>query len=205
MSAAVVLGVHLAIGTDLERYFADHPVAGAQPTPEWRDGSLVSDDGRRACRACGGLLALINLAAASVATTTLAGWNALLVVAGFQGWAAWKSESTTARIRAGLIAVAALFLGLSLLLGPFGDGSLMRMLVGLFADRLGRGEVLGRRAMRGAPNFPLVLGTAAVSGALIGVVVLFGLNMNLGVPLGIELLASGLALVLMAMHRRGHG
>ena len=58
--------------------------------------------------------------------------------------------------------------------------------------------------MRGAPNFPLVLGTAAVS-VLIGVVVLFGLNMNLGVLLGIELLASGLALVLMAMHRRGHG
>ena len=151
----------------------------------------------------GGLLALINPAAASVATTTLAGW-ALLVVAGFQGWAAWKSESTTARIRAGLIAVAALFLGLSLLLGPFGDGSLMRMLVGLLLIASGAAKFWAGRAMRGAPNFPLVLGTAAVS-VLIGVVVLFGLNMNLGVLLGIKLLASGLALVLMAMHRRGHG
>ena len=32
---------------------------------------------------------------------------------------------------------------------------------------------------------------------------LFGLNLNFGILLGIELLASGLALVLLAMHRRG--
>lgn len=149
----------------------------------------------------GGLLALINPAAASVATTTLAGW-ALLVVAGFQGWAAWKSESTTARIRAGLIAVAALFLGLSLLLGPFGDGSLMRMLVGLLLIASGAAKIWAGRSMKGAPNFPLVMGTGGVS-ALMGLVALFGLNLNFGILLGIELLASGLALVLLAMHRRG--
>ena len=51
----------------------------------------------------GGLLALINPVSASVATVTLAGW-ALLIVAGLQGWAAWKSLTVTTRIRAGLIA-----------------------------------------------------------------------------------------------------
>ena len=46
------------------------------------------------------------------------------------------------------------------------------------------------------------MGTGGVS-ALMGLVVLFGLNLNFGILLGIELLASGLALVLLAMHRRG--
>ena len=149
----------------------------------------------------GGLVALINPASASVATTTLAGW-ALLIVAGFQGWAAWKSETTGARLRAGLIAAACLFLGLSLLFGPFGDGWLMQMLIGLLLIASGAAKVWAGRSMKGAPNFPLVMGTGGVS-ALMGLVVLFGLNLNFGILLGIELLASGLALVLLAMHRRG--
>lgn len=149
----------------------------------------------------GGLVALINPASASVATTTLAGW-ALLIVAGFQGWAAWKSDATRARIGAGLIAAACLFLGLSLLMGPFGDGSLIQILIGVLLIASGGAKIWAGRAMKGAPNFPLVLGTGAVS-ALMGLVVLFGLNLNFGILLGIELLASGLALVLLAMHRRG--
>lgn len=149
----------------------------------------------------GGLLALINPASASVATTTLVGW-ALLIVAGFQGWAAWKSETTGTRIRAGLIAAAGLFLGLSLLFGPFGSGALMQMLIGLLLVASGAAKLWIGRSMKGAPNFPLVMGTGAVS-AVIGLVVLLGLNLNFGILLGIELLASGLALVLLAMHRRG--
>lgn len=149
----------------------------------------------------GGLVALINPASASVATTTLAGW-ALLIVAGFQGWAAWKSDATRARIGAGLIAAACLFLSLSLLIEPFGDGSLIQILIGVLLIASGGAKIWAGRAMKGAPNFPLILGTGAVS-ALMGLVVLFGLNLNFGILLGIELLASGLALVLLAMHRRG--
>lgn len=148
----------------------------------------------------GGLVALINPASASVATTTLVGW-VLLIVAGFQGWAAWKSETTGARVRAGLIAAASLFLGLSMLWGPFGDGSLMQILIGLLLLASGGAKIWAGRAMQGEPNFPLVMGTGAVS-ALTGLVVLFGLNLNFGILLAIELLASGLALVLLAMHRR---
>lgn len=153
----------------------------------------------------GGLLALINPVSASVATVTLAGW-ALLIVAALQGWAAWRSPTTAARIRAGLIAAASLFLGLSLLIGPFGDGAMIRILTGLLLIASGGAKLWAARGMGRAQNMPLVVGAGAVS-ALMGLVVLFGLNLNLGVLLGIELLASGLALVLLAMHRRAahHG
>ena len=149
----------------------------------------------------GGFLALINPVSASVATVTLAGW-AFLIVAAVQGWGAWNAQDRTPRIRAGLIAAVSAFLGLSLLLGPFGDGSLIQILIGLLLIGSGGAKIWAGRAMKGAPNFPLVLGTGAVS-ALMGQVVLFGLNLNFGILLGIELLASGLALVLLAMHRRG--
>ena len=149
----------------------------------------------------GGLIALVNPASASVATVTLAGW-ALLVVAGLQAWAAWKSETNGARLRAAGIAAAAAFLGLSLLLGPFGNGTLLQWLVGLLLIASGAAKGYAARAMTGEQNRPLVFGTAGVS-ALMGLVVLFGLNLNFGILLGIELLASGLGLVLLAMHRRG--
>lgn len=148
----------------------------------------------------GGLFALINPASASVTTVTLVGW-ALLAVAGLQGWAAWAAPGTGARLRAGAMAAAASFLGLSLLLGPFGDGTLMRWLVGLLLIASGAAKANAGRALTGAQNQPLVFGTAAVS-AVTGVVVLLGLNLDFGILLGIELLASGLALVLLGMHRQ---
>lgn len=153
----------------------------------------------------GGLFALINPTSASVATTTLAGW-ALIVVAGLQGWAAWTSETNGARLRAGGIAAAAAFLGLSLLLGPFGDGRLMRWLVGLLLLASAAAKANAALAMTGDQNRPLVFGTAAVS-AVLGLTVLFGVNLNFGILLGVELLASGLGLILLGMYcrRRVHG
>lgn len=151
----------------------------------------------------GGLVALINPASAAVTTLTLVGW-ALLIVAVLQGWAAWKSATTGARVRAAGIAAAAAFLGLSLLLGPFGDGTLMRWLVGLLLLASGAAKANAGRGMGAEENRPLVFGTGAVS-AVMGLVVLLGLNLNFGLLLGIELLASGLGLVLLAMHRRRSG
>ena len=86
---------------------------------------------------------------------------------------------------------------------PFGSGALMQMLIGLLLVASGAAKLWIGRSMKGAPNFPLVMGTGAVS-AVIGLVVLLGLNLNFGILLGVELLSSGLALVLLAMHRRGN-
>lgn len=88
-----------------------------------------------------------------------------------------------------------------MLLGPFGDGTLMRWLVGLLLLASGAAKANAGRGMCGAENRPLVFGTGAVS-AVMGLVVLLGLNLNFGLLIGVELLASGLGLVLLAMHRR---
>ncbi|MFV0294081.1 MAG: hypothetical protein ACK5II_13075 [Paracoccus sp. (in: a-proteobacteria)] len=151
----------------------------------------------------GGFVALINPTGASMKTVTLVGW-ALLIVAGLQGWAAWKAESNGPRIRAGVVAGAALFLSLSLLFGNPAESSLIRILVGLLLLGSAAAKVYMTRIMPGAENMPLVLGTAGVS-AVLGLLILFGIGMhNFGVLLGLELLASGLALVLLAMYRKTH-
>ncbi len=149
----------------------------------------------------GGLLALVNPAEATVATATLAG-GALVLVALLQGWAAYRALKLGARLRAGAIALAAGFLGLSVIFGPFGDGTFLRWLVGLLLLASGGSKAWAAfGSMKGATNQALVYGTGAVS-VLLGAVVLLGMNPDFGMLLGLELLASGLALVLLAMQRR---
>lgn len=151
----------------------------------------------------GGLLALVNPTSAGVTTAALASW-ALVVAAALLGWSAWRAETTGARVRAGLIGAAALLLGLGLLLGPFGDGRLMRVLVGLLLIASAAAKLWAGGAMTGSENKPLMLGAGGAS-ALLGLTSLLGLNLNFGILLGVELLASGLALILLAMHRRTRG
>lgn len=151
----------------------------------------------------GGLLALINPTGASVTTVTLVAW-VLLIVAAFQFWAAYKSETNGARIRAGAIGVAALFLSLSLFFGNPAESWLIRTLVGLLLIASGAAKIYASRAMSGNDNMPLVVGAGAVS-VVLGLVIWFGLNLNFGTILGLELLASGLALILLAMNRKAHG
>lgn len=148
----------------------------------------------------GGLFALINPTGAAVTTVTLAGW-VLLIFGAFQGWAAWKSETQGGRIRAGAIAAATIFLGLLLLLGNPAESWLIRTLVGLLLIASGAAKIYASRVLGGSDNMPLVLGAGAVS-VVLGLVIWFSLNLNFGTLIGIELLASGLALVLLGMHRR---
>ncbi|MFV0493374.1 MAG: HdeD family acid-resistance protein [Pseudorhodobacter sp.] len=150
----------------------------------------------------GGLVALINPTAAGVATTTLVGW-AMLIVGALQGWAAYKSDATSARIRAGAICVAALFMGILLLFGPLGSGWLVRLLIALLLLVSGAAKIYAGRSMAGSQNQSLVFGSGGVS-ILMALVILFGLNLQFGTLLGIELLASGLAILLLAMHRRAN-
>lgn len=148
----------------------------------------------------GGLIALINPTAAGVATTTLVGW-AMLIIAALQAWAAYRSETNAARLRAGAICVVALLMAVLLLFGPFGNNWLMRLLVAILLLGSGAAKFYAGRVMSGEQNQPLVFGAGGVS-MLMGLVILLGLNLQFGTLLGIELLASGLAIVLLAMHRQ---
>lgn len=151
----------------------------------------------------GGVLGLINPNAAQITSTTIAGW-ALLAMGLLQGRAAWKSTALRERAGAALFAAAGLFLGLSLLLGPFGDGTFLRWLLGGLLVLGGLAKLwIGRRSATD-PLFWAVIGAGALS-ALLGALVLFGAALQLGVILSLELSGSGAALVVMALRLEKSG
>lgn len=150
----------------------------------------------------GGLAALFNLNSASNLTITLGGW-ALVIVGALQGWAAYKAKDVRTMTGAGLLAAAALFLGVSLLFGPFGDGSILRVLLGVFLLASGLGKVWMGRSLRGDTVFPALLVAGGVS-AVLGLIVLMGLSLNFGLIVALELLATGAALVLLSLRLRQH-
>lgn len=148
----------------------------------------------------GGLFALLHPDDASIATTTIVSY-VLLIMAAIQGIAAYRAQKTTARIWAGGIAAVAGFLGLSIMFGPFGSGWILQWLVGLLLIVSGAAKANAARAMAGEDNQYVVYGTGAVS-AVLGLVVLLGYNLDFGLMLAVELLASGVGLVLLALFRR---
>ncbi|MAU53489.1 MAG: hypothetical protein CMN17_14230 [Roseovarius sp.] len=151
----------------------------------------------------GGGLGLLNPAAAQVASTTIAGW-ALLLMALLQGRAAWRSTALASRAGAALFAAAGLCLGLSLLLGPFGEGNLLRWLLGGLLLVSGAAKLwIGRRA-RADRLFVAVLAAGGLSG-LLGALVLLGSGLQLGTLLSLELMGSGVALVVMALRLEPRG
>jgi len=145
----------------------------------------------------GGILGLVNPNAAQITSTTIAGW-ALVLMGFLQGRAAWKSSAFRERAGAGLFAAAGLFLGLSLLLGPFGDGTLLRWLLGGLLIVGGLAKLWIGRRYRTDPLFWAVVAAGALS-VLLGGLVLLGVALQLGVILSLELLGSGAALVVMAL------
>ncbi|MDO5640813.1 MAG: DUF308 domain-containing protein [Paracoccus sp. (in: a-proteobacteria)] len=150
----------------------------------------------------GGLLALINPTGTALATVTLVAW-ALLAVAALQAWAAWRAVTQGARIRAGIIAGAAALIALFLFFGDLAASRLLRSLIVLMLLISGGAKIYAAQSMQGDENMPLVLGTGAIS-LVMGLVLMFGLNPNFGTILGVELLASGLGLVLIARYRKKH-
>ena len=144
----------------------------------------------------GGVLGLVNPAAAQIASTTIAGW-ALLAVGLLQGRAAWKTGALRERAGAMLLAAAALFLGLSLLVGPFGDGTVLKWLLGGLLLVSGAAKLWIGRRCRVDPILWVVIAAGAVS-VVLGGLVLAGSALQLGVILSLELLGSGAALVALA-------
>ncbi len=149
----------------------------------------------------GGVFGLLNPVAAQVASTTVAGW-VLLVVGLVQGRAAVRSHAMREKAGAMLFAAAALVLGLSLVFGPFGQGGVLRLFLGGLLLVSGGAKLWMARGMRRDAFFAGLVGGGVVS-LVLGVLVLAGAGLQLGVIMSIELLASGVALIVLAM-RSGH-
>lgn len=144
----------------------------------------------------GGVWAILNPATAE----TVAGW-ALLVVGALQGWAAYRSDGFRATGSAAVGASLALLLGAMLLFGPFGDGALMVTLIGLLLIGAGVAKMWIALSIKGDRFIPVVLAAGAVSVAL-GILTLMGWITNMGLILGLELLATGAVLLVLSRRRK---
>ena len=148
-----------------------------------------------------GLWALFNPSAAGLTTEVLVG-SSLLVVGGLQGYAAYTSEGFKARGGAILGAAVALFLGLSLVLGPFGDGTILRWLVGGLLILAGVGKFIAAQEIRDDNLSQYVKMAAAVSAVLGVIVLLGGLGITLGLIVALELLSLGASLIILSLRRK---
>lgn len=147
----------------------------------------------------GGLWGLFDPTAAQFASTTIAGW-ALLIMSALQGRAAWQAVAAREKAGAILFAAAGLFLGLSLLLGPFGDGSLLRIILGVLLLVSGAAKFWMGRELRNDKLYPVILVAAGVS-VVLGGLVLAGTQVSLGFVLSLELLADGAALLVLGLRQ----
>lgn len=152
----------------------------------------------------GGLLALLNPMSASIAATTLAGW-ALIIVGALQGYSAWKTQGLRGTAGAALVSGCALLMGVILFWGPIGDGGFIRIVLALLLIVSGGAVLWSARSLRGDTLFPAVLVAGAIP-ILLGLVVLTGFPAfvagNLGIIIGIELLALGAAFVVLSLRRK---
>lgn len=149
----------------------------------------------------GGTLALLNPLSASITATNLAGW-VLLIVGCLQAYSAWVSQGFRARTGAGLSAAAALLMGASLVFGAFGDGSMLRILLSLLLFASGAAKLWSARQIRG-DGMAVAVTIAGTVSLILGVVLLTGFLGSfagrLGLILGAELLANGVALIVLAL------
>lgn len=148
----------------------------------------------------GGILALANPFAATLAAETLVGY--LFVVAGI-GWVISSMRETTwsARIWSVLTGLAHIWLGISLLVHPLAGVLTLTVLVAVMLAVQGGFKFAMALSMRAAPGFWFLLLSAALS-VILAVMILFNLLQSaasvLGILLGIELISNGLAMFVLA-------
>ena len=148
----------------------------------------------------GGVLALLNPFAATLAAEQLAGWVFLLggIV---QLVPVFRKGTWSSRLWAGLLAVASIWLGLSLLGNPLAGVLTLTFIAAAMFLASGVAKIGVSFRFRGTPYFWPVLITGAVSVAL-AIFVFFNFaeaaTTLLGLMLALELIASGVTLVIMA-------
>ena len=152
----------------------------------------------------GGILALSNPFAASLAVTTLVG--IFLLIGGIgQLWAAFSSPDDAHRMLHGFLGLMALILGVMLTADPVAGTLSLTLLVGFLFLLNGAGRLGIAFRMQQSRYFWLLVLSGALS-ALIGILV-FGnvasaATTLLGILLGVQLLAEGATLIALGVIAR---
>jgi uncharacterized membrane protein HdeD (DUF308 family) len=151
--------------------------------------------------ALGGILALVNPFAASIAVSTLVGVF-FLIGGAMQLWLAVTDAADRQRLWHGVVGLMALVAGVFLLANPLEGLISLTLLLGVLFLVTGLARLVMAFRMRDTPMFWLLLASGAVS-TLIGVMVLGNIaaaaTTLLGLLLGIQLLAEGIAMTALGL------
>lgn len=148
----------------------------------------------------GGIFALLNPFAASIAAEQVAGWTFL--IGGILGLITFfQAEGWGGKLWALLVAVAMAWVGIELLGNPLGGVLALTLVVGVSFIVSGVFKVLLGFSVTDSTLRWVVLISGAVS-ALLGFMILSNLPgsavVSLGVLLGIELLSSGISMIALS-------
>lgn len=155
----------------------------------------------------GGVLALANPLAASVAAETIIAWTFLLAGV-LQVITAIRARGFAATLWAALIGVLGVLIGVSLLANPLAGLVSLTTIMGVVLLALGLAKLITAWSLRGADLFWLILLSGALSillGAMIFASFPASVVRSLGLLLAIELISNGVALIALSLMRRRAG
>ncbi|MDQ2066848.1 DUF308 domain-containing protein [Xinfangfangia sp. CPCC 101601] len=154
--------------------------------------------------ALGGILALANPFAASLAVASLTG-VVFLIGGVLQLWFAFRDAAQPHRLWNGIVGLMGVLAGVFLLANPLGGLVSLTILLAILFLVTGIARIIGAFALKGSPLFWLLLLSGAAS-AVLGVLILIWLpeaaSSLLGLLLGIELIAEGAALIALGLKAR---
>jgi membrane protein HdeD len=149
----------------------------------------------------GGIFALLNPFAATLAATTLAAW--VFIIAGaLQLLGIFQTEGWGARIWGLILALAFIWLGISILGNPLAGMMSLTIVAGIMFLATGIAKIIFAFRIRGSGYFIWALLSGLVS-LILGVMVFtnfpYSAAVVLGVLLAVELISSGITLVTFAL------
>jgi uncharacterized membrane protein HdeD (DUF308 family) len=154
----------------------------------------------------GGIAALLNPFAATLAATTLAAWI-FLFTGVLQIVGVFQTEGWGARLWGLILALAFLWLGITILANPLQGVISLTLVAGLMFIATGIAKILFAFRIRGSGYFVWALLSGAVS-LILGIMVFTNFPQSavvlLGVLLAIELISTGITLISFALLLRNN-
>ncbi|SHG82053.1 HdeD family acid-resistance protein [Marivita hallyeonensis] len=152
----------------------------------------------------GGIFALLNPFGASLAAVTLAGW-AFLLGGGLQLFAVFQSQGWGSRLWALVLAIALLWLGLSLLVHPLAGMITLSFVVAISFIASGIGKAMMAFSLVDRRAFWTFVLSGAIS-VLFGIYILATFQTSaatiLGILLGVDLISTGITFCIFAYYLR---
>lgn len=154
--------------------------------------------------ALGGILALANPFAASLAVASLVG-VVFLIGGALQLWFAFSDAAQPHRLWNGFVGLLGVLAGVFLLADPLSGLVSLTLLLGILFLMTGIARIIGAIALKGSPLFWLLLISGAGS-VLLGILIFVwfpaAASSLLGLLLGFELIAEGAALIALGLKAR---